>query len=267
MNEVQPEQVKSDKEKEVGTKKKKFSRNFGSPWNVLGTTIIVFILSQIIAAFIVSLVYALIHGGKTDVAAALNNSAITQFFYVLTAEGLAVVFVFYVLKNRGLKLSNIGLGRSPKLKDLISASVGFAVFYALLIVAGLIVTMFFPDINNNQTQDIGFNQLNNSTDHLLAFVALVFLPPIGEEILVRGYLYSGLRAYWSFVPSMIVTSILFGAAHLQTGSGTALLWIAGVDTFVLSLILVYLREKTGALYAGMLVHALNNLIAFGIHFR
>jgi membrane protease YdiL (CAAX protease family) len=54
---------------------------------------------------------------------------------------------------------------------------------------------------------------------------------------------------------------------LQTGQGASLLWAAGVDTFVLSLVLVYLREKTGALYAGMLVHSLNNLIAFGVHFH
>jgi membrane protease YdiL (CAAX protease family) len=33
------------------------------------------------------------------------------------------------------------------------------------------------------------------------------------------------------------------------------------------MVLVYLRETTGALYAGMLVHALNNLIAFGVHFK
>jgi membrane protease YdiL (CAAX protease family) len=60
---------------------------------------------------------------------------------------------------------------------------------------------------------------------------------------------------------------MFGLAHLQLGSGTAVVWAAGIDTFLLSLVLVYLREKSGVLYAGMLVHALNNLIAFGVHFK
>jgi membrane protease YdiL (CAAX protease family) len=85
--------------------------------------------------------------------------------------------------------------------------------------------------------------------------------------LVRGYLYSGLRKSWKFLPALLVTSLLFGLAHLQLGSGAAVLWAAGVDTFTLSLVLVYLRETTGALYAGMLVHSLNNLIAFGVHFH
>jgi membrane protease YdiL (CAAX protease family) len=66
---------------------------------------------------------------------------------------------------------------------------------------------------------------------------------------------------------MLVTSLFFGLAHLQLGNGAAALWAAGLDTFVLSLVLVYLREKSGALYAGMLVHSLNNVVAFSVHFH
>ena len=70
-----------------------------------------------------------------------------------------------------------------------------------------------------------------------------------------------------FIPAMLLASGLFGLAHLWSGIDGSLLWAAGIDTFLLSLVLVFLREKTGALYAGMLVHALNNIIAFSIHFR
>jgi membrane protease YdiL (CAAX protease family) len=249
-------------------KKREPAGNFGPALLVFATTILIFIISQLIAAFIIELVSAVLHhgsapGGDTY----LSISATADFFYVLLAETLSIWLVFKVVKARGLKLGAIGLGRRPKWNDLIKALLGFGVFYALLIVAGLILSLIFPNLNTNQTQDIGFNTLNNSLDHVLAFVALVFLPPLGEETLVRGYLYSGLRARWRFVPAMLATSLLFGIAHLQTGQGASLLWAAGVDTFVLSLVLVYLRESTGALYAGMLVHSVNNLIAFGVHFR
>ena len=83
---------------------------------------------------------------------------------------------------------------------------------------------------------------------------------------MRGYLYTGLRKRWSFVVAGLATSILFGAAHLLTGY-SGLLWAAAVDTFVLSIFLVYLREKTGALYAGMGLHALNNVLAFLVYFH
>jgi membrane protease YdiL (CAAX protease family) len=128
------------------------------------------------------------------------------------------------------------------------------------------LSSIFPELNKEK-QDVGFNALNSSLDYLLALFSLVILPPIGEEILVRGYLYSGLRVRLSYVKAMLITSLMFGLAHLQLGNGTAVVWAAGIDTFVLSMVLVHLREKTGALYAGMLVHALNNLIAFGVHFK
>jgi membrane protease YdiL (CAAX protease family) len=262
----------SSNPRKLGFFKKRESKepagNFGNPWLVFLTTLLIFIVSQLLAAFIIELVYSIINGGlPANADSFLDASATSDFFYVLLAESLSVFFVFKVLKARGLRLAKIGLGRLPRLSDLIRALIGFGIFYGLLIVAGLILTLIFPDLNNNQAQDVGFNTLNTPLDHALAFIALVFLPPLGEETLVRGYLYSGLRSRWRFVPAMLATSLLFGLAHLQTGQGTSLLWAAGVDTFVLSLVLVYLRESTGALYAGMVVHSLNNLIAFGVHFH
>jgi membrane protease YdiL (CAAX protease family) len=75
------------------------------------------------------------------------------------------------------------------------------------------------------------------------------LPPLGEEILVRGYLFSGLRMVWRFLPAVIVTSLLFGAAHLEFGGGGPLVWAAAIDTFILSVVLCFLRERSGALDA------------------
>jgi membrane protease YdiL (CAAX protease family) len=144
---------------------------------------------------------------------------------------------------------------------------GAAAFYGLLIISSIIISMILPDLNTDQSQEVGFDALNSSMDSVLAFAALVILPPIGEEVLMRGYLFSGLRSRMTFVYAGVITSVLFGAAHLGTGPADTTLWVAGIDTFLLSLVLVYLREKTGALYAPMLVHAANNLVAFGVHFR
>jgi membrane protease YdiL (CAAX protease family) len=83
---------------------------------------------------------------------------------------------------------------------------------------------------------------------------------------VRGYLYSGLRSKLKYLPALLITSLLFGAAHLSEND-SGLLWSGALDTFLLSVVLVYLRENTGALYAGMLVHMANNVIAFSVHFH
>jgi membrane protease YdiL (CAAX protease family) len=240
-------------------------RHFGSPIRVVLTTLVIFFLSQFIAAFFVELALGLSHG--TNFGNSIDQSAATQFFFVLIAEGLAILLTFNLLKVRGIPFRAIGLGRRPKLNDLTKGAVGFVIFYLVLIIITAILTAIVPNLDKNQTQDVGFNTLNTALDSVLAFVALVILPPLGEETLVRGYLYSGLRSRWRFIPALLLTSVLFGAAHLQSGAGGSLLWSASLDTFVLSSILVYLRETTGALYAGMLVHGLNNLIAFGVHFH
>lgn len=251
----------SSKEKQVR------SKSFGSPWLVILTTLLIFFISQFVAAFIVAIGEQAVnpHGSLES---ALSSSAPSQFIYVFFAEGLAVVLTILVVKKlRGADLSAIGLGRRPKWRDVNRALLGFGAFYLLLITASIIVNLFFPDINTKEAQNVGFNTLNSPLDYFLALSALVFLPPLGEETLMRGYLYSGLRAHWRFASALLVTSLLFGLAHLGSGTNGSPLWLAGLDTFLLSVVLVYLRERTGALYAGMLVHAANNLIAFGVHFH
>ncbi len=44
--------------------------------------------------------------------------------------------------------------------------------------------------------------------------------------------------------------------HLEFGDNQPLLWIAGIDTFVLSLVLTpYAREKTGSIWTSVGIHA------------
>ncbi len=246
----------------IRRRQKTLPRTFGGPGRIITTALAVFVASQFVAALLAEIFLNLTHSGTN-----LNNSVPANFLSILLAEGLAAGLVLKIIKTRGLGLSAIGLGRRPRWTDLGRALLAFVVFYGLLIVVTLLLGLIFPRLNLNQPQDVGFNNLSGPLGNLLAFVALVLLPPLGEEPLVRGYLYSGLLSRWRFVPAMILTSLLFGVAHLEFGSGSSLVWAAGADTFVLSLVLVYLRERTGALYAGMLVHVLNNLIAFAVHFH
>jgi membrane protease YdiL (CAAX protease family) len=251
----------------VPVKPKKPIHDFGPWWLVVGVTLLIFFLSQFAAALLLSAGLAFFKS-SASIADLINQSAPVQFFYVLAAEGLVVILTLLaVTKWRHLNLSAIGLGRWPRRKDFSRALGGAAAFYGLLIISSIIISLVLPDLNTEQSQEVGFDALNSSLDSVLAFAALVILPPLGEEVLMRGYLFSGLRSRMRFIYAGLITSVLFGAAHLGTGPADTTLWIAGVDTFLLSLVLVYLRETTGALYAPMMVHAANNLVAFGVHFR
>ena len=239
------------------------NKNLGGPLHVIAVTIGVFLFSQAIAALIAGIGLSIL---KPHTSVSLDNSIGGQFFYILMAEGLAAWLTIWLVRRRGLSLGVIGLGRRPVWNDLFKAGIGFAVFYAVLIAASVVVNAIWPNLNSEQ-QDLGFNNLQTGLQSVLAFISLVIIPPLGEEVLVRGYLFSGLRRVWRLWPAVLATSLLFGLAHLEFGSGGPLVWAAALDTFILSIVLCFLREKTGALYAGILVHMLNNLIAYSVHFH
>ena len=96
----------------------------------------------------------------------------------------------------------------------------------------------------------------------MTFASLVVLTPVAEEIMFRGFLFSSFRVRMRVRYAILLTNILFGIAHLQFGNGAPLLWIAAIDTFTLSCFLCYLREKTGSVWASVMLHAIKNLVAF-----
>lgn len=236
--------------------------NFGGPPRIILIAFGIFLLSQFVALLLVEAGLQLFNAGAKD---GIDQSTAAQFFYILLAEAAVVGSVYWLLRRRKLSLAAIGLGRRIAWHDVKWAIGGFLGFYGLLFAITAVLLLLIPGFDVEAPQDVGFNILATPLDQVIALVALVILPPIGEEILMRGYLYSGLRSRLRFWPALLITSLLFGAAHLSTGvSGP--LWAAAVDTFILSAVLVYLREKTGALYAPIMLHGLNNLVAFFAHF-
>jgi membrane protease YdiL (CAAX protease family) len=84
---------------------------------------------------------------------------------------------------------------------------------------------------------------------------------------MRGFLFTSLlKPAAVHLRRDLSPVVLFAAAHLQIGSGAPLLWTAAIDTFILSLVLCYLRYKTGSLWPGIFLHMLKNLLAFLVIF-
>ena len=245
-------------------KRTKPDSGFGGVVQVILTTVAIFLASQVVAGIIVGVFLGVSHHGKNI--SGLFESPGAQFAYVLFAESAAIGLVYWVLKLKKVRFGKIGLDRRPKWSDLGSGLLGFGAYYGILIIVLAVASWLIPELNINQNQDVGFGNLSSPLDHVFAFMSLVILAPIGEEVLMRGYLYTGLRAKLQYLPSLLITSVIFGTAHLEFGNGTPLVWVAAISTFILSIVLVYKREKTGALYAGILIHILNNLVAFLVHF-
>jgi membrane protease YdiL (CAAX protease family) len=176
--------------------------------------------------------------------------------------------------------SDLGLNELPTWTDIGLAPVGFIVYNLL---AGLFASLFsfFPWFNISETQDVGFNSVYLVSDRIFAFITLVIIAPIAEELIFRGYLYRKIkdiffkkntqnlpesatqkkhrkkhdyRELTAIVIATLITSLAFGIMHGQ--------WNVGVNVFAMSIILCIMREITGSIYSGILLHMLKNAIAF-----
>ncbi|MBR2836755.1 CPBP family intramembrane metalloprotease [Candidatus Saccharibacteria bacterium] len=147
----------------------------------------------------------------------------------------------------------LGLTGSPTWTDIGLAPIGYIV--ATLMAAALVwVFNLFPWFNASEAQQTGFNYYIFGVDRVIAFVVLVILAPIVEEVIFRGWLYGKLRARLSAPLSILIVSALFGLIHFQ--------WNVGVNVFALSVVLCVMREITGTIYAGILTHMIKNGVAF-----
>lgn len=183
-----------------------------------------------------------------------------QFAYILLSQSFTLAALGLFLRVRKGTWRSLGLLR-PTWRDPLYAALGVVVYFALylMVVAALQAAVH---IDVNQEQDVGFEHVAGAGALVMTFISLVVLPPFVEEVLFRGFLFGGLRRYASPAVAIIGTSALFAMPHLLGSSDGKMLWIAGVDTFVLSVVLCYLREKTGRLWASIGVHAFKNGLAF-----
>lgn len=91
--------------------------------------------------------------------------------------------------------------------------------------------------------------LQNSNDPLLlglmAFAA-VLVAPVCEEIIFRGYLYPVAKRFAGPWVAAFFSALVFSVAHGSI--------VAALPLFILALLLIFLYEKTGSLWAPIAVH-------------
>lgn len=239
-----------------------FPRKIGyGPVAAVLITLLAYFGSQVLAGLVVG-TYASVLGYDSDqIASLVQDSTVWQFWFFALYNMTTLLILAWFMRLRQIKFADIGLGRKPKWNDLGSGLITFGLYFLLLMGTFAIASQVIPSLNFDQRQELGFENAAGSY-LVLVFVSLVVFPAIIEEIMVRGFLFSGLRQKLSMVTATIIASLLFAVAHLQIGSGEAPLWIAAIDTFLLSIVLIILRVRTGALWAGMVTHALKNGIAF-----
>ena len=219
------------------------------------------------AGYIAALFMVIFLGGSWVVAQLIIQVQLGSLFpdkntFLVVGQGLIYVVLavlFFVTARVLLKKKSIkdifGLHEPTKYKYFLLVPLLFIVY---AIVAGLLsalVKHLFAGFDIQQEQVTGFS-FGSFDQKLIAGFMLVFLVPIFEEAVFRGWLFGFLRDKLGFWWVAVVVSAIFGYLHGQ--------WNVAIDVFLLSLVLCWLREKTGSIWVGVSLHALKNLIAFMI---
>ncbi len=237
---------------------------------------------QLIVGFVMIWIMATITGSR-DAAVEMLNEPIWTTIYTAVSYSLALLMIFFLSPHlynwlsgtkrkikagkkdvkpaKVLSHEKLGLKGLPTWTDIGLAVAGLIATFVLSAVLGAIFSLF-PWFDAEQTQDVGYNYLGSDLDRIVAFIALVVIAPFVEETIFRGWLYAKMRGRTekelpkavSIVLSSLLVSFLFGFCHMQ--------WNVGLTTFAMSMIMCGIREVTGTIYAGILVHMLKNGIAF-----
>jgi membrane protease YdiL (CAAX protease family) len=243
---------------------KKLAKTAGQ-WGPMAAVVVVIlgmVLGEIFGAMTIGLFIGFMNDGR-DIASKLAATEM-QFLYVLMSGLGSLLILWLFMRWRKIHWRSPGFNRHPKWQDLGWSGLVLPIYFIALIIVSSIAGMFLG-VDINQEQEIGFNQVYGSTGLILTFISLVVIPPIVEEILFRGFLFTGLRTKLKFWQATAITSVLFAIPHLFASSH-GLLWVAAIDTFILSLFLCYIRERTGNLWAPIALHAMKNGVAFAAIF-
>lgn len=135
---------------------------------------------------------------------------------------------------------NVGLG-------LIIVSIG-------VLLLGFLVDPALQDRVEGQEMDLG----SGAAAITLTVIALVVLAPLGEELMFRGLLLRGLARRMGFWKAALVSSAVFGCAHLD--AWFTLNWARGLSLVLVGVGLAWLYRWRGY-WAAVVAHGTVNTVA------
>ncbi|HWT40765.1 MAG TPA: type II CAAX endopeptidase family protein [Dongiaceae bacterium] len=210
-----------------------------------------FILAQVMIALLVEGMVRL--GVPLAGVDAILFNVIAGFVIYLLAIAIVICAPWYIKKYRTTR-KELGIQRAPVWMDVAWTLTGFVAYIILSAIVTTLAGYLLPFINMDQTQDTGYSNLSSPVNYVLAFIGLVVVAPMAEELLFRGYLFGKLQKHTKIWVSVLVTSALFGFVHFQ--------WNVGLDVFALSIVLCLLRIYSGSLWSSIFLHMTKNGLAY-----
>lgn len=207
---------------------------------------LVYLLARGLLTLLVSALMGLAHPGAS-LAKPLGFSGVsTALFQLLIGLGAIVLTLVFLLKVTRLKTKD--------LRIMLPApwSPGFClpVFLGVANLANLAGALI-----NRLTGSPATSEMlpSGGPELLMQFLALCVMPAIAEELLFRGA-FQGLMRPCGSAAAIFAPALLFGVLHLNLAQG--------LTAFACGVFLGWLAERSGSILPGMLLHLVNNTLAF-----
>jgi len=176
------------------------------------------------------------------------------------AQILAVVYLAWRLRRRGLNLKEIGFtmeGFWPNvLVGVMAATVLIPTGYLINLATQALSQRYFPNVAPPYHPLQGLTATSGSLEIRVAlFLAAAVGAPLLEEIFFRGALFGALRRRFGFWPGLLGSSAFFAILHPQLPLGFLPIAMLG-GAFAA------LYEWRQSLIPGIVAHAVNNGLAF-----
>ena len=168
---------------------------------------------------------------------------------ILMAIGLPLGFllaVWIVLRKRKLAATAWSWDRKYWVLMPVSILLMYSVSY---LIGGILENMPGYDEMLNQYVDL-FEGIHPA---ILIFAG-AFIGPVCEEIIFRGIILKEFLKTYNPQKAIIFSSIIFGVIHLIP--------LQAISAFFIGIVLAYVYYKTRSLWLPIIMHVLNNLIAF-----
>jgi membrane protease YdiL (CAAX protease family) len=145
-----------------------------------------------------------------------------------------------------------GLRGTPFWRGVKWAAIAFAIYFVFQLVY---IAAVHPDQKQTTLKDLGAGSSGLAT--LVIGILVVGLAPLAEEFFFRGFFYTSLRTRFPFLAAALIDGLVFGAVHAPTGIE------AVPPLIVLGIAFCVSYEATGSIIPGVILHGLNNMVAFG----
>ena len=130
------------------------------------------------------------------------------------------------------------------------AFMGLAAFYLFALVYSAVVQ---PKNPQKIVQDLGADK--NTLLLVTGALVVIVVAPVCEELFFRGFVFRVLRLRTGFWVAAVSDGVLFGLVH---GVNVVLPVLV-----VLGVVLCWVFERTGTLFACITIHAFNNMVSYG----